>query len=41
MIRTCFGCDAEDIFGIQDSKLAEYWDVTDIHGLFKHLGAIK
>jgi predicted SnoaL-like aldol condensation-catalyzing enzyme len=26
---------------VQDGKLAEHWDVMDIYGLFKQLGAIK
>jgi predicted SnoaL-like aldol condensation-catalyzing enzyme len=33
--------EAVDIFRIQDGKLAEHWDVMDIYGLFKQLGAIK
>jgi len=36
-----YAFDAVDIFRIQDGKLAEHWDVMDIYGLFKHLGAIE
>jgi predicted SnoaL-like aldol condensation-catalyzing enzyme len=36
-----YACDAVDIFRVQDGKLAEHWDVMDIYGLFKQLGAIK
>ena len=36
-----YAFDAVDIFRIQDGKLAEHWDVLDIHGLFKQLGAIN
>jgi steroid delta-isomerase-like uncharacterized protein len=36
-----YAFDAVDIFRIQDGKLAEHWDVMDIYGLFKQLGAIK
>lgn len=32
---------AVDIFRFQDGKLAEHWDVMDVHGLFKQLGVIK
>jgi steroid delta-isomerase-like uncharacterized protein len=35
-----YSVDAVDIFRIQDGKLAEHWDVMDIYGLFKQLGAI-
>ncbi len=30
--------DAVDIFRIEDGKLAEHWDVLDIHTLFTQLG---
>lgn len=36
-----YSIDAVDIFRIQDGKLAEHWDVIDIYGLFKQLGAIR
>lgn len=36
-----YAFDAVDVFRIQDGKLAEHWDVMDIYGLFKQLGAIK
>jgi len=36
-----YSIDAVDIFRVQDGKLAEHWDVIDIYGLFKQLGAIK
>jgi steroid delta-isomerase-like uncharacterized protein len=36
-----YAVDAVDIFRIQDGKLAEHWDVMDIYGLFKQLGAIR
>ena len=36
-----YSFDAVDIFRVQDGKLAEHWDVMDIYGLFKQLGAIK
>jgi len=36
-----YAFEAVDIFRIQDGKVAELWDVMDIYGLFKHLGAIK
>jgi predicted SnoaL-like aldol condensation-catalyzing enzyme len=36
-----YAFEAVDIFRIQDGKLAEHWDVMDIYGLFKQLGAIK
>jgi len=36
-----YAFEAVDIFRIQDSKLVEHWDVMDIYGLFKQLGAIK
>ena len=36
-----YAFDAVDIFRVQDGKLAEHWDVMDIYGLFKQLGAIK
>jgi predicted SnoaL-like aldol condensation-catalyzing enzyme len=36
-----YAFDAIDVFRIQDGKLAEHWDVMDIYGLFKQLGAIK
>jgi steroid delta-isomerase-like uncharacterized protein len=32
--------DAVDIFRVQDGKLAEHWDVLDVHTLFKQLGTI-
>jgi predicted SnoaL-like aldol condensation-catalyzing enzyme len=35
-----YAFEAVDIFRIQDGKLAEHWDVMDIFGLFKQLGAI-
>jgi len=36
-----YAFEAVDIFRMQDGKLAEHWDVMDIYGLFKQLGAIK
>ncbi len=36
-----YAFDAVDIFRIEDGKLAEHWDVMDIYGLFKQLGAIR
>jgi predicted SnoaL-like aldol condensation-catalyzing enzyme len=33
--------EAIDIFRIQDSELAEHWDVMDIYRLFKQPGTIK
>jgi predicted SnoaL-like aldol condensation-catalyzing enzyme len=36
-----YAFDAVDIFRVQDGKLAEHWDVMDIYGLFKQLGAIR
>jgi len=36
-----YAVDAVDIFRISKGKLAEHWDVMDIYGLFKQLGAIK
>ena len=36
-----YSFDAVDIFRIQDAKIAEHWDVMDIYGLFKQLGAIN
>ena len=36
-----YAFEAVDIFRLQDGKLAEHWDVMDIYGLFKQLGAIK
>jgi steroid delta-isomerase-like uncharacterized protein len=33
--------DAVDIFRVQDGKLAEHWDVLDVHSLFKQLGVVK
>jgi len=33
--------DAVDIFRIENNKLKEHWDVLDVYGLFKQLGAIK
>jgi predicted ester cyclase len=36
-----YAFEAVDIFRVQDGKLAEHWDVMDIYGLFKQLGAIK
>jgi predicted SnoaL-like aldol condensation-catalyzing enzyme len=36
-----YAFDAVDIFRVQDGRLAEHWDVMDIYGLFKQLGAIK
>ena len=35
-----YSMEAVDIFRVQDGKLAEHWDVMDIYGLFKQLGAI-
>ncbi len=35
-----YAFDAVDIFRVEDGKLAEHWDVMDIYGLFKQLGAI-
>lgn len=31
--------DAVDIFRVENGKLAEHWDVLDIHTLFRQLGA--
>ncbi len=36
-----YAFDAVDIFRLEDGKLAEHWDVMDIHGLFKQLGVVK
>jgi predicted SnoaL-like aldol condensation-catalyzing enzyme len=36
-----YGFDAVDLFRLQDGKLVEHWDVMDIYGLFKQLGAIQ
>jgi predicted SnoaL-like aldol condensation-catalyzing enzyme len=36
-----YAFDAVDIFRLEDGKLVEHWDVMDIYGLFKQLGAIK
>jgi steroid delta-isomerase-like uncharacterized protein len=36
----CYVFDAVDVFRLQDGKLVEHWDVLDIYGLFKQLGAI-
>ena len=36
-----YAFDAVDIFRIREGKLAEHWDVMDIYGLFKQLGAIR
>jgi predicted SnoaL-like aldol condensation-catalyzing enzyme len=36
-----YAFDAVDIFRLEDGKLAEHWDVMDIYGLFRQLGAIK
>ncbi|MFZ4858062.1 MAG: ester cyclase [Desulfuromonadaceae bacterium] len=36
----CYAFDAVDVFRLQEGKLAEHWDVMDIYGLFKQLGAI-
>jgi predicted SnoaL-like aldol condensation-catalyzing enzyme len=36
-----YAFDAVDVFRVQDGKLAEHWDVMDIYGLFKQLGAIQ
>jgi steroid delta-isomerase-like uncharacterized protein len=30
--------DAVDIFRVEDGKLAEHWDVLDVHTLFRQLG---
>ncbi len=35
-----YAFDAVDIFRVEAGKLAEHWDVMDIYGLFKQLGAI-
>ncbi len=35
-----YAFDAVDIFRVEDGKLAEHWDVMDIYGLFRQLGAI-
>jgi steroid delta-isomerase-like uncharacterized protein len=35
-----YAFDAVDIFRVEDGRLAEHWDVMDIYGLFKQLGAI-
>ncbi|HEX2767931.1 MAG TPA: ester cyclase [Geobacteraceae bacterium] len=36
-----YAFDAVDIFRLEEGKLAEHWDVMDIYGLFKQLGAIN
>jgi len=36
-----FAFDAVDIFRLEDGRLAEHWDVMDVYGLFKQLGAIS
>jgi predicted SnoaL-like aldol condensation-catalyzing enzyme len=36
-----YAFDAVDIFRLEEGKLAEHWDVMDILGLFKQLGAIN
>lgn len=36
-----YAFEAVDVFRVEDGKLAEHWDVMDIYGLFKQLGAIK
>lgn len=36
-----YAFEAVDIFRMQDGKLAEHWDVMDIYGFFKQLGAIR
>ncbi len=36
-----YAFDAVDIFRLEDGRLAEHWDVMDIYGLFRQLGAIK
>lgn len=33
-----YSFDAVDIFRIEDGKLAEHWDVLDVHTLFRQLG---
>jgi predicted SnoaL-like aldol condensation-catalyzing enzyme len=36
-----YAFDAVDLFRLDDGKLAEHWDVMDIYGLFRQLGAIN
>jgi len=36
-----YAFDAVDIFRLEEGKLAEHWDVMDVYGLFKQLGAIN
>jgi predicted SnoaL-like aldol condensation-catalyzing enzyme len=36
-----YAFDAVDVFRLEEGKLAEHWDVMDIYGLFKQLGAIN
>jgi predicted SnoaL-like aldol condensation-catalyzing enzyme len=36
-----YAFDAVDIFRLEEGMLAEHWDVMDIYGLFRQLGAIK
>lgn len=35
-----FAMDAVDIFRVEGGRLAEHWDVMDVHALFKQLGVI-
>jgi predicted ester cyclase len=36
-----YAFDAVEIFRLEGGKLAEHWDVMDIYGLFRQLGAIN
>jgi len=36
-----YAFDAIDVFRLEESKLAEHWDVMDIYGLFKQLGVVN
>jgi predicted ester cyclase len=36
-----YAFDSVDIFRLEEGKLAEHWDVMDIYGLFRQLGAIN
>ena len=35
-----FAMDAVDVFRVEGGRLAEHWDVMDVHALFKQLGVI-
>jgi len=35
-----YSFDAVDIFRLEDGRLAEHWDVLDVHGLFTQLGVV-